>query len=306
MDQSVADRTENRVIHDLVDRIQARRPLRAWSLIVTIYGDAVVPRGGSLWLGSLLDMMAAFSIGGGVVRTAMSRLAKDGWIERRRLGRQSYYRLSAGREREFTAAARQIYAAGPPAWDGRWTVALLPEPAGAARQAKRAEMERIGFAPFAPNVLLRPSITGEPAPQSDAFLLDALDDDRTEGRRLAATLWPLDELALRYRRFLAWFDPVLQEIGTAPPSDLGAFVVRIALTHEYRRLVLHDPALPAELLPEDWPGTIARALARSIYTRVLEPSERWLDDHAKNENGSLPPPDPGLFQRFGGIGGPTV
>jgi phenylacetic acid degradation operon negative regulatory protein len=306
MDQSASDRTGSRVIDDLVDRIQARRPLRAWSLIVTIYGDAVVPRGGSLWLGSLLDMMAVFSIRGGVVRTAMSRLAKDGWIERRRLGRQSYYSLSTGREREFAAAARQIYAAGAPGWDGRWTVALLPEPAGAARQAKRANMERIGFAPFAPNVLLRPSIPGETAPEREAFLLDALGSDRAEGRRLAATLWPLDDLALRYRRFLAWFDPVLKAIGAPPPGDLGAFVVRIALIHEYRRLVLHDPALPAELLPEDWPGTAARALARSIYSRVLKPSERWLDAHAKNEHGSLPPPDAGLFQRFGGIRGPSA
>ena len=30
------------------------RPIRAWSWIVTIYGDVVVPRGGELALGSLL------------------------------------------------------------------------------------------------------------------------------------------------------------------------------------------------------------------------------------------------------------
>jgi phenylacetic acid degradation operon negative regulatory protein len=85
---------KDQLVAGAVAHIRERRPLRAWSLIVTIYGDAVVPRGGSLWLGSLLDMMAAFGIGGGVVRTAMSRLAKDGWIERQRIGRQSYYRLS--------------------------------------------------------------------------------------------------------------------------------------------------------------------------------------------------------------------
>src|SRR5262249_25456852 len=42
----------------LLDRFRASRPVRAWSLIVTLYGDAIVPRGGSLWLGSLTDIMA--------------------------------------------------------------------------------------------------------------------------------------------------------------------------------------------------------------------------------------------------------
>ena len=37
----------------LLDHFHARKPVRAWSLIITLYGDSIVPRGGSLWLGSL-------------------------------------------------------------------------------------------------------------------------------------------------------------------------------------------------------------------------------------------------------------
>ena len=61
----------------LLDRFQASRPVRAWSLIVTLYGDAIVPRGGSLWLGSLTGMMARFGIDAGHVRTATSRLVAE-------------------------------------------------------------------------------------------------------------------------------------------------------------------------------------------------------------------------------------
>jgi hypothetical protein len=32
-----------------------RRPSRNWSIVITIFGDAIVPRGGSVWLGTLLD-----------------------------------------------------------------------------------------------------------------------------------------------------------------------------------------------------------------------------------------------------------
>src|SRR5687767_8359362 len=65
----------------LLDAFHARTPIRAGSLIVTIFGDAVAPRGGELSLASLVEIMAAFRIGAGVVRTALSRLVAEGWFE---------------------------------------------------------------------------------------------------------------------------------------------------------------------------------------------------------------------------------
>ena len=38
----------------LVEEFAGRRPLRAGAFIVTLYGDAVVPRGGSLWVGNVI------------------------------------------------------------------------------------------------------------------------------------------------------------------------------------------------------------------------------------------------------------
>ena len=67
-------RATTRKFNALLTSFERRRPMRAGSLIVTIYGDAIVPRGGSLWLGSLLDMMAGFGVDPGLVRTAVSRL----------------------------------------------------------------------------------------------------------------------------------------------------------------------------------------------------------------------------------------
>ena len=81
-------------IASFVRKFHAHKPTRIWSLIVTLYGDAVVPRGGSLWIGSLIDIMALFDIDAGHVRTAISRLSSDGWLSRVKRGRASYYRLS--------------------------------------------------------------------------------------------------------------------------------------------------------------------------------------------------------------------
>ena len=101
--------TATRKFNALLTSFERRRPLRAGSLIVTIYGDAIVPRGGSLWLGSLLDMLAGFGVEPGLVRTAVSRLVADGWFERTRIGKQSYYRLSPWGAAEFATATTRIY-----------------------------------------------------------------------------------------------------------------------------------------------------------------------------------------------------
>src|SRR5438876_11430894 len=93
----------------LLDRFRASRPVRAWSLIVTLYGDAIVPRGGSLWLGSLTAIMAWFGIDAGHVRTATSRLVTDGWLERERIGRKSYDRLCTREEARFRPATNSSY-----------------------------------------------------------------------------------------------------------------------------------------------------------------------------------------------------
>ncbi len=62
--------------------------------------------------------------------------------------------------------------------------------------------------------------------------------------------------------------------------------------------VLRDPLLPDALLPLQWPGRAARELCAGIYRGVLPLSEQWLDRHASNENGPLPPAGKELARRF--------
>ena len=70
--------------------------LRAASFIVTIYGDVVEPRGGLLWMGTLIEVCARAGISETRVRTAVSRLVAAGRLEGTREGRRSFYRLTAG------------------------------------------------------------------------------------------------------------------------------------------------------------------------------------------------------------------
>ena len=97
----------------IIDQLK-REPSRTGSIVITMFGDAIVPRGGSVWLGTLLAFFETLDIDASVVRTAMSRLTADGWFERERVGRNSFYRLVKKGRLTFDIATRHIYDPPPP------------------------------------------------------------------------------------------------------------------------------------------------------------------------------------------------
>ncbi|MEJ1974667.1 MAG: PaaX family transcriptional regulator C-terminal domain-containing protein [Acetobacteraceae bacterium] len=265
----------------LLDRLK-RQPQRTWSIVITIFGDAVLPRGGCIWLGTLLEIFAAMDIPAGAVRTAMSRLTADGWIERSRVGRNSFYRLAAKGHDTFAAAADRIYGA-PPEWDGQFRLVLSPK--------NRPALEEAGYGPAAPGLWVAPGPL--PPPAEPLAMLATLDP--AAAQRLTALAWPLDRIANAYARFNTAFAPLRN--GPGEPTELDALIARTLLVHEYRRIVLHA-RLPLAILPQPWPGAEARALCAAAYAALLPASEAWLDAHAQSETGPLPPPDPTLWSRF--------
>ncbi|HZF77312.1 MAG TPA: PaaX family transcriptional regulator C-terminal domain-containing protein [Acetobacteraceae bacterium] len=268
------------------DALLARleRAPRTASLIVTVWGDAVAPRGGSLWLGTLQAILDRFGVNPGQLRTAMSRLTEEGWLARNRVGRLSYYRLGPRGESAFGAASRRIYDGAPATWDGRFRLALTADPD--LREALAAQ----GFAALAPGVLA--GLAGELP--SGAPVLLAEPRSLEEARQVAARAWPLDGVAEGYARFLDLFAP----LAGVEPAPQDALPLRVLVVHEWRRVVLRDPRLPPDLLPKGWPGTQARALAARLYHALLPASEAWLDDEGRNEDGQLPPADRELASRF--------
>jgi phenylacetic acid degradation operon negative regulatory protein len=284
-------------VNRLLDGFHARRPVRAWSLIVTLYGDAIVPRGGSLWLGSLTEILALFRIDAGHVRTAMSRLTTDGWLERIRIGRNSYYRLSKRGEGSFTAATRRIYFPQPATFDGKVTLALLGSDAS-NRGSIRSALEEAGFAALSPTSYVAAGPKRDLPSLNGVHVLTA---EAVDARTLAAAAWKLDQLAQAYHHFVSQFSRFETALdGKGELAGADALIARTLLIHDFRRAVLRDPGLPAALLPPDWPGVSARQLAARLYRRLVGPSERYMDGRAIRQDGPLPPPEAAFLQRFAG------
>jgi phenylacetic acid degradation operon negative regulatory protein len=266
-------------------------PPRATSLVVTVFGDAIAPHGGSAWLRTLIDVMDTFGINERAVRTSVYRLAEDAWLEAQRQGRQSRYALTESGARRFALASRRIYHPGSPSWDGQWTLVLIPRGAEvmASRTDLRRELAWEGFATITPGLLAHPQadagrlreLLEELGVREDAFVVRAQDLPGVSARELSqlASYWPLESVARQYHDFLAHFQPLADSVGEAEAfSPRQAFLIRTLLVHAYRRVVLHDPRLPAAMLPPDWPGRTAYGLSRRLYLAVTPGAEAYLTD----------------------------
>jgi phenylacetic acid degradation operon negative regulatory protein len=296
-----------------VRRTLSADPPRAKSLIVTVWGDALAPHGGTVWLSGLIRLMAPFGINERLVRTSVYRLAQDGWLDAATFGRLSRYRLTSDGKRRFDDAYRRIYSRPDDDWDGAWEWLLTEAVPPARRAALRAELLWSGFGMRGPATFLRPK-------QGDRALPGAVDAPGVAEHLLFATArdlpgrpgmasavgaaWELAALGADYRRFLQRFGAVIDRFratrdGEHDPQQ--CFIVRTLLIHAYRRVLLRDPLLPAALLPLDWPGAAAYALCRDFYRLTHRCAERHLAMTLASVDEQFPPADASFYQRFGGL-----
>ncbi len=297
-------------LRTLLRHLHTQRPLRAGSLLITIFGDAIAPRGGAVTLGSLIRLAGSFGLAERAVRTAVARLAREGWLTSRRAGRRSEYRLTRSGARRFAEATRRIYGETPRSWDGGWTLVLLPDGTGSRREAREA-LRWLGFGQLGPTVFAHPGrdlaqarAALRPVPAArGALMLHSSGAGLAEDRRLVALGWDLGELARRYRRFIERFTAVEPLFGQPEALPETAFLVRTLLIHEYRKIHLIDPLLPPALLPADWVGAAAYEVCRRLYARVFATAERYLSESARRLRGPLPPVSAAVHARFGGLPG---
>jgi phenylacetic acid degradation operon negative regulatory protein len=293
----------------LVRSFQRQRPLRAGSLLVTILGDSVMPRGGVVALSGLIRLGAAFGLSERHVRTVSARLALDGWVEARRVGKQSEYQLTADGRARFAEATQRIYALPAKVWSESWTLIVLPAQKASERRRIRHELAWQGFGELVSGVFahpekipadIRPGIDDIGLPAS-ALIFEATMAEHLAHERLVALGWNLNDLALRYQRFVSRFEQTQKILRQETADPETSFIIRTLLIHEYRRLHLRDPQLPASLLPADWPGARAAELCRMIYEAVLAASESFLSKSASRLEEELPRADQSLMTRFGGL-----
>ncbi len=246
--------------------------LRVWSLVITVFGDSVQRRGAVISNTRLQMLLGRIGVERGTLRTALSRLAKDGWLETERTGRASCYRLSKSGIAKFADATGQIYAPVNDTPVKEWSVSI-------GRALSGVEI--------APNVFLNPAQQDTPDQNPDFRLRGRLDVLSVQMR---ANL-----MSNEHRKSLAAMLRDVSILRGLTLDPLASAAARTLLIHRWRRLILRFPELPLELLPDGSFGTSPRAQVRDVYRALTPQAEQWL---ASDEGNLRPMPAPDATRRF--------
>jgi len=227
---------------------------------------------------ALVRLLEPLGVAAPAVRTAISRMVSQGWLDARTVEGAPGYALTERAGLRLDDAAERIYRTSSTEWDRAWRVLVLDAvPDRPRRERMRNQLRFLGYAPLSDSTWVSPrkvdpgdllaeesvgSVTftsGDPAPV--AALVDAF-----EPVALGAAYdeWLIDARAL---------------VASHPDrSDRDAFGVRSTLVHEWRKFLFRDPGLPAVLLPPGWPGLEAAAFFDREAARLLPAARRFIDE----------------------------
>lgn len=237
--------------------------LRVWSIVVTIFGDLVQPRGIPISTQELLQLTTAVGIEGNAVRTALSRLAKEGWVERHKQGRTSAYSLSQSGSDTFLTASERIYNRHFYSPVDTWDLAI---------HESNIDPSLINLSTSF--LISRTTVLSQSGHLvDDVFQLTA--PIKTLPPWMRERLLP-DELTNHYQAFHTLIDAIeTDDLARLKPLD--AMALRFVLIHFWRRLVLRHPLLP-QCLEKDAPiGAAVHNRLRDIYKVLVPISEQWWD-----------------------------
>jgi phenylacetic acid degradation operon negative regulatory protein len=250
--------------------------MHARSALFDLYGDHLRSRGGAAPVAALVRILAPLEITAPAVRTAISRMVRQGWLAPQRLDGGRGYALTDRARRRLDDAASRIYRTRDSGWHGAWDLLVLdPVADRSARERLRSGLGFLGYGPLTDSTWISPFRSEEAAALLEAEgatanRFDAHDDDP---RTRAEKAWDLGALAAAYE---TWHKESLALVGD-PAHDEQAFAVRSHLVHEWRKFLFSDPGLPAELLPADWPGHAAARFFAEEAARLLPAASRFVD-----------------------------
>src|SRR5882672_12236301 len=116
----------------MLSRVTARchnmRSMHARSALFDLYGDYLRPRGGRAPVAALVRLLAPLDVAAPAVRTAVSRMVRQGWLVPVRLADGPGYQLTVRAVHRLDEAAARIYRTGRAGWDGTFDLLVL-EPA---------------------------------------------------------------------------------------------------------------------------------------------------------------------------------
>jgi phenylacetic acid degradation operon negative regulatory protein len=277
--------------------------VHARSALFDLYGDHLRAREDRAPVAALVRLLSSLDIAAPAVRTAISRMVRQGWLEPVRLDQGPGYRITEQARVRLDDAAARIYRTREHRWDGSWDLLVVtPPPVRSARERVRSGLGFLGYAPLSDSTWISAvrSPEVEPLLAAEGAALARFDAHDADPADRAAQAWDLKSLADAYRDWLAFAVDLVERperhlgaaVAAASGSDERAFAVRSLLVHEWRKFLFTDPALPAELLPDGWPGEEAARYFGDQAARLLPAAVRFVDECLETPATPAPQSDP--------------
>jgi len=276
-----------------------QRYVRAQFLVFALFGDYILPRGGWAQTQSLIELLGLLGVSSQAARSTLSRITRQGWLQRRRNGRNSLYALTPKGQHLLEEGEKRIFEPRGQDWDGQWRVVVysLPERKRGLREALRRRLSWLGFGPLAPGTWVSPRdrrrelqallIDLNAVPYVQCFVGQWLSD--ASDRAMVERCWNLDDLNSQYAAFLRKWKPELERYvnrssGAEDLEPSQCFVRRFWIVHEYSDFPNRDPNLPSALLPEGWLGSEAARVFGEYHTLLSDRANTFIEETLRNRN----------------------
>jgi phenylacetic acid degradation operon negative regulatory protein len=262
------------------------------SLLFTLYGDYVLPVGQEeVRVGALVRLAAELGVSSPALRSALSRMGREGWLAARRDYGSPRYRLTARGHSLIEEGTARIYGRHRAGWDGRWVLVSysLPERRRGQRDRLREGLSFLGFGSLGNGIFVSPHDLRREVRQlierhdveQDVTVHHGTLEWPADPAQVVARAWDLGSLERPYQGFLL---RIRQELAEAEAlDDRESFRRRFLLTHDFRRFPFSDPDLPDALLPSDWVGTTVREAFLEYNRELRRRAERFYQTIAGND-----------------------
>jgi phenylacetic acid degradation operon negative regulatory protein len=257
----------------------------ARSMLLTVLGEYVLPTADGVWQETLVGALNTLDYTPQAARQALARSVTGGWLRTERHGRRARVHLTGEAREMLSTGAERIYSFGAPwEWDGRWllVVVRVPEERRDVRHLIRSRLAWAGFGSLGNGLWITPHAEREAEVRRDLPAAELLSFRAEFGSigdpaKVVADAWDLDDVAARYREFIARFE----RLRPATPRD--AFRAQTELVHAWRKFPFLDPDLPPEVLPAGWPRSRAQRVFAERHAEWGSPAGEWFESLLRSE-----------------------
>jgi phenylacetic acid degradation operon negative regulatory protein len=268
-------------------KITASVDRRSKSLILDLYGAYIRPTGGWLAVADLVTLMRVLGVEEQAVRSAVSRMTRNGVLRSMPRDGVSGYELSDDIKPMMDRGDRRIYMMQEPArLEDGWALVVVsvPEAQRDRRYQLRKRLTWLGFGNLANGVWIAPrrtideltAVLHQHQLAEHARVFEAAFHGFDGIHAVVESAWDLEWLRSLHTDFLDAASPAIERWARGDADDETAFVDYTVLLHAWRRLPYLDPGLPQELLPPDWEGRAAANTFSEIRTRLEVRARRYV------------------------------